>query len=78
MPSRQPPYSSRAIRKRYAYPKEFQFDVREVEIFRRDDEIVLRRIPVNLSAAFELLASLPKDFMADGRNDTPPQVREGL
>ena len=66
--------NSQAVR----LPKEFQFDVREVEIFRRDDEVVLRRIPANLSAAFELLASLPKDFMADGRNDTPPQVREGL
>lgn len=29
------------------------------------------------AAAFELLAGLPDDFMQDGRNDTPPQVREG-
>jgi len=40
--------------------------------------VVLRRIPTNLTAAFELLAGLPDDFMADGRNDTPPQVREEL
>ena len=66
--------NSQAVR----LPKDFQFDVREVEILRRGDEVVLRRIPTNLTAAFELLASLPDDFMADGRNDTPPQVREEL
>jgi antitoxin VapB len=66
--------NSQAVR----LPKDFQFDVSEVEIFRRGDEVVLRRVPKNLSAAFDLLASLPKDFMADGRNDTPPQSREGL
>jgi antitoxin VapB len=66
--------NSQAVR----LPKDFQFDVREVEIFRRGDEVVLRRVPKNLSAAFDLLASLPEDFMADGRNDTPPQSRERL
>ena len=59
-------------------PRDFQFDVREVEILRRGDEVVLRRIPANLTAAFELLAGLPEDFMEEGRNDTPPQAREGL
>ncbi len=66
--------NSQAVR----LPKDFQFDVREVEIFRRGDEVVLRRVPKNLSAAFEILASLPEDFMAEGRNDTPPQSRDGL
>lgn len=66
--------NSQAVR----LPKDFQFDVREVEIIRRGDEVVLRRIPADLSAAFALLAALPDDFMADGRNDMPPQVREGL
>jgi antitoxin VapB len=66
--------NSQAIR----LPKEFQFDVREVEIFRRGDEVVLRQIPINLGKAFELLGSLPDDFMNGGREDTPPQVREGL
>ena len=66
--------NSQAVR----LPKEFQFDVREVEILRRGEEVVLRRIPGNLSAAFDLLAGLPDDFMAEGRNDTPPQVRENL
>jgi len=66
--------NSQAVR----LPKDFQFDVREVEIFRRGDEVVLRRVPKNLSAAFDILASLPEDFMAEGRNDTPPQSRDGL
>ena len=66
--------NSQAVR----LPKEFQFDVREVEILRRGNEVVLRRIPTSLSEAFELLAGLPEDFMADGRNDTPPQLREDL
>ena len=66
--------NSQAVR----LPKDFQFDVREVEIFWRGDEVVLRRVPKNLSAAFDILASLPEDFMAEGRNDTPPQPRDGL
>lgn len=66
--------NSQAVR----LPKDFQFDVREVEILRRGEDVVLRRIPTNLTAAFELLASLPADFMTDGREDVPPQVREGL
>jgi len=66
--------NSQAVR----LPKDFQFDAREVEILRRGDEVVLRRVPKNLAAAFDLLASLPDDFMAEGRNDAPPQPREGL
>ena len=31
-----------------------------------------------LVRAFEILASLPADFLPDGRGDTPPQEREGL
>lgn len=66
--------NSQAVR----LPKDFQFNVREVEIFRRGDEVVLRKPPSNLSEAFALLASLPDDFMTDGRGDKPPQAREGL
>ena len=66
--------NSQAVR----LPKDFQFDVREVEIFRRGDEVVLRRIPKNLSTAFDLLAALPEDFMAGGRSDLPAQAREEL
>ncbi len=66
--------NSQAVR----LPKDLQFDTREVEIFRRGEEIVLRRVPKNLAAAFDLLAALPDDFMVEGRQDTPPQPREGL
>jgi antitoxin VapB len=59
-------------------PKEFRLSGREVEIFRRGDEVVLREKSKGLSRAFELLASLPEDFMAEGRRDAPPQRREEL
>jgi antitoxin VapB len=57
-------------------PKDLQFDVEEVEIFRRGDELVIRKIPENLSVAFDLLSEMPEDFMEGGRNDEPPQSRE--
>jgi antitoxin VapB len=66
--------NSQAVR----LPKEFRLSGREVEIFRRGDEVVLREKSKGLSRAFELLASLPEDFMAEGRRDAPPQRREDL
>jgi antitoxin VapB len=66
--------NSQAVR----LPKEFRFDVKEVEIFRRGDEIILRRPKRNLRRALALLQSLPDDFMAEGRQDSPPQEREPL
>ena len=65
--------NSQAVR----IPAEFQFDTDEVEIFRRDDELVLRKRPQSLTQAFHLLASLPEDFMTE-REDSPPQERTGL
>jgi antitoxin VapB len=59
-------------------PRQFHFRGKEVEILRRGDEIILREPMNSLSRAFEALASLPRDFMADGRNDTPPQERKSL
>jgi antitoxin VapB len=66
--------NSQAVR----LPKEFQFDVDEVDIFRRGEEIVLRRTPANIGRAFELLASLPDDAIPDERHDPPPQKRKRL
>lgn len=66
--------NSQAVR----LPKEFRLDTTEVEIFRRGDEIVLREPAHGLARAFEALASLPEDFFAEGRDDPPPQSREGL
>ena len=58
--------------------KESWFDVERVEIFRRGNEIVLRAAPENATAIFDLLASLSTEFMADGRDDAPPQERESF
>jgi antitoxin VapB len=66
--------NSQAVR----LPKEFRFDVNEVEIFRRDDEVVLRKPKRSLRRALAILQALPDDFMADGRQDSPPQEREPL
>ena len=64
--------NSQAVR----LPKELQFDVSEVEIFRRGDEIVLRKKLQNLTRVFELLADMSKDFMANGRCQPSMQERE--
>ena len=64
--------NSQAVR----LPKEFRFNTDRVEIFRRGDEVVLREVPSTATVIFDLLASLPEDFMAEGRDDQPPQERE--
>lgn len=64
--------NSQAVR----LPKEFQFDVSEVEISRRGDEIVLRKKPQNLARIFELLSEMSADFMENGRCQPPQQERE--
>lgn len=66
--------NSQAVR----LPKEFRFQVDQVEIFRQGKDIVLRERPVNAAAIFDALAALPADFMADGRGDTLPQARESF
>lgn len=64
--------NSQAVR----IPREFQLNVSEVEIFRRGDELVLRPKHRNLAGVLDILASMPEDFMADGRDDPPPQERD--
>jgi antitoxin VapB len=66
--------NSQAVR----LPKEFRLKAKEVEVFRRGDEIVLREKGKGLARAFEILANLPGDFFPDGRHDTVPQEREDL
>ncbi len=66
--------NSQAVR----LPKEFRVSGKELEIFRRGQEIVLREPAEGLSRAFELLAGLPDDFLPEGRRDAPPQERKGL
>ncbi len=65
--------NSQAVR----IPVEFQFDTDEVEIFRRENELVLRKKAQSLEQAFHLLGSLPADFMTE-RKDDLPQERAGL
>ncbi len=64
--------NSQAVR----LPKEFQFKVKEVEIFRRGEEVVLRKKrKKSLADAFHALASLSDDFMQEGRQQPPLQKR---
>ncbi len=66
--------NSQAVR----LPKEFRFNAEQVEIFRRGNETILRERPTSAIAIFEALGTLPDDFMADGREDTNPQERDGF
>ena len=66
--------NSQAVR----LPKEFRFDVKEVEILRRGDEVILRKPRRNLARAFAALVAMQDDFMAEGRQDSPPEERNEL
>jgi antitoxin VapB len=66
--------NSQAVR----LPKEFRFNTKDVEIFQRGDEVVLREKRYTPADALAIFSSLPADFMAEGREDTPPQARESL
>lgn len=66
--------NSQAVR----LPKEFAFKSKEVEIFQRNDEVILREVPKNLGKAFELLTRFPKDCFKEKRKDTLPQKRESF
>jgi antitoxin VapB len=66
--------NSQAVR----LPKQFRVASKEVEIFRRGDEIVLREMGKGLARAFDILANLPDNVLSEGRRDSPPQKRDGL
>ena len=66
--------NSQAVR----LPKEFQFNSKEVEIFRRGDEVVLRSRVKTMVDVAAILSRLSPDFMEDGRDQGPPQEREAL
>jgi len=66
--------NSQAVR----LPKEFRFDVAEVEILQRGEEVVLRKPARGLGFAFDALAAMPKDVLRGKRKDRPPQKRAGL
>jgi len=66
--------NSQAVR----LPKQFRLKSKEVQIFRRRDEIVLREKQGTMARAFDLLAGLPDDRELAGREKDPPQKRKGL
>lgn len=66
--------NSQAVR----LPKQFRFKCKEVEIFRRGNEVVLRERAGTMARAFDLLAGLPDDFEIPGREKDRPQKRKGL
>jgi len=64
--------NSQAIR----IPKEFRFCSDEVEILKRNNELIVREKPKNLVLAFKLLTEMPDDFFDEGRLDDKPQERD--
>ena len=66
--------NSQAVR----LPKQYEFKGKEVEIFRRGDEIVLREKSAGMTRAFKLLAGLPEDVFPKRRKKDLPQERKGL
>ena len=65
--------NSQAVR----LPKEFRFNTKEVQIFRRGDDIVMREKPHRLAALLEQLPPWPDDIPED-IDDVPPQERESV
>ena len=61
--------NSQAVR----LPKTFRFQSKEVEIFRRGNEVVLREKPKTMAAFVDALMAFPEDFFPDVRIDTPPE-----
>jgi len=66
--------NSQAVR----LPKQFRLKSKEVEIFRRGDEIVLREKDGTMVRAFDLLAGLPDDLVVVAREKDQPQKRKKL
>lgn len=68
--------NSQAVR----LPKQFRLKSKEVEIFRRGNEIVLReRSDDDMRRALDLIVGLPEDvLLAAAEDDGPPQSRKGL
>jgi antitoxin VapB len=65
--------NSQAVR----LPKEFRLLGKDVEIFRRGDEIVLREKGRGMVRAFDIIANMPEDVF-EGLRPEPPQERDDL
>ena len=70
--------NSQAVR----LPKDFRFDVDEVEVSREGDAVILRPRPGRATRWASLRAAMDRgfsaDFMADGRQQPDAQSRPGL
>lgn len=66
--------NSQAVR----LPKKFRVQSRELEIFRRGDEIVLKEKAAGMARVLEVLAEMPADMFPKRRKDPRPQRRKGL
>src|SRR5438552_7060726 len=66
--------NSQAVR----LPKEFRVKSKELEIFRRGDELVLKEKAVGMERVLDILANLPDDFDLGDRKKDKPQKRKGL
>jgi len=66
--------NSQAVR----LPKEFRFETREVQIFRRGEDIILRAKPIKLSQRFVDLPLLPDDALPDAIPDSPAEPVEDI
>jgi antitoxin VapB len=67
--------NSQAVR----LPKEFRLRGKEVDIFRRGDELVLREKSKGMERAFEIIANLPIDVDAvEELSKELPQERDDL
>jgi antitoxin VapB len=65
--------NSQAVR----LPKEFRFNGKEVEIFRRGDEVVLRENAQGMARVLDIIANLDLDWNAIERlRKEPPQRRD--
>jgi antitoxin VapB len=56
-------------------PREFRASDKELDIFRRGDEIILRETTGTMVRAFELLENLSNDLTFAGRRNDRPQKR---
>lgn len=66
--------NSQAVR----LPKQFRVKSKEVEIYKRGDEIVLKERPVGMERAFELISELVNVEALKDRKKDKPQKRKGL
>lgn len=66
--------NSQAVR----LPKEFRVKSKELEIFRRGDELVLKEKTVGMERVLDLIASLPEEVLHIRRGKDRPQKRKGL